>query len=137
MLCCSLTFIIYFIFIIVTGKNISYIYTFQIMFTNYKYTQPTLGLSVSVFLLHQTIFSFFLKNKCTCTSLCLYFTGKAARNMFFQTLAKEDPNVRVLNWAPGPMETDMLALGRTCADAGIRKMLEGSKDLYIVLVYFS
>ena len=69
--------------------------------------------------------------------MCVYFTGKAARNMFFQTLAKEDPNVRVLNWAPGPMETDMLALGRTCADAGIRQMLEGSKDLYIVQVYFS
>ena len=106
------------------------------MFTNYKYTQSTLGLSVSVFF--KSTFFFFLKNnKCTCTSLCLYFTGKAARNMFFQTLAKEDPNVRVLNWAPGPMETDMLALGRTCADAGIRKMLEGSKDLYIVQVYFS
>jgi len=45
--------------------------------------------------------------------------------MFFQALAKEDPSVRVLNWAPGPMETDMLALGSTCADAGVRKMFEG------------
>ena len=45
--------------------------------------------------------------------------------MFFQALAKEDTSVRVLNWAPGPMETDMLALGSTCADAGVRQMFEG------------
>jgi len=45
--------------------------------------------------------------------------------MFFQTLAKEDSNVRVLNWAPGPMETDMFALCSTCADAEIRQMFQG------------
>ena len=35
-------------FIIVTGNTFHiYIYTFQILLTNYKHTQPTLGLSVT------------------------------------------------------------------------------------------
>lgn len=34
-------------------------------------------------------------------SWVLYCTGKAARDMMFQVLAKEEPNVRVLNYAPG------------------------------------
>lgn len=41
-------------------------------------------------------------------SLALYCTGKAARDMFFQVLAKEEPSIRVLNYAPGPVETNML-----------------------------
>ncbi|KZS09035.1 Sepiapterin reductase [Daphnia magna] len=40
-------------------------------------------------------------------SLSLYCTGKAARDMFFKVLAKEEPEVRVLNYAPGPVETSM------------------------------
>lgn len=63
-------------------------------------------------------------------SFSLYSTGKAAREMFFKVifnfsflnilqiykkiiflffkvLAKEEPNVRVLNYSPGPVETDM------------------------------
>lgn len=36
-----------------------------------------------------------------CTSL--YSSGKAARDMLLQVLAVENPNVRVLNWAPGPL----------------------------------
>lgn len=45
--------------------------------------------------------------------------------MFFQTLAKEDPEIRVLNWAPGPMETDMQVLCRQCADDKTRQMFIG------------
>jgi sepiapterin reductase len=41
------------------------------------------------------------------TYLLSSHTGKAARNMFFRTLAVEEPNIRVLNYAPGPCETDM------------------------------
>ncbi|XP_060086108.1 sepiapterin reductase-like [Ylistrum balloti] len=40
-------------------------------------------------------------------SFSLYCTGKAARDMFFRVLAAEDPSLRVLNYAPGPCETDM------------------------------
>lgn len=40
----------------------------------------------------------------------LYCAGKAARDMYFQVLAEEnklDGRVRVLNYAPGPLDTDM------------------------------
>ncbi|XP_046864439.1 sepiapterin reductase-like [Xenia sp. Carnegie-2017] len=40
-------------------------------------------------------------------SLSLYCTGKAARDMFHQVLAKESSDIRVLNYAPGPMDTAM------------------------------
>ncbi|XP_048364891.1 sepiapterin reductase isoform X1 [Sphaerodactylus townsendi] len=43
----------------------------------------------------------------------LYCTGKAARDMMFQVLAAEEPDVRVLNYAPGPLDTDMQELART------------------------
>lgn len=36
-----------------------------------------------------------------------YSTGKAAREMFFKIFAMENPHVNVLNYAPGPVETDM------------------------------
>ncbi|XP_059484537.1 sepiapterin reductase-like [Neocloeon triangulifer] len=50
------------------------------------------------------------------TSLCgikpfqgfaLYCTGKATREMFLKVLALEEPTVKVLNYSPGPVLTDM------------------------------
>jgi sepiapterin reductase len=40
-------------------------------------------------------------------SLSVYCAGKAARDMFHRTLAAENPgpHLRVLNYAPGPMDT--------------------------------
>nr|XP_057920252.1 sepiapterin reductase a [Doryrhamphus excisus] len=46
-------------------------------------------------------------------SWVLYCTGKAARDMMFKVLAEEEPELRVLNYAPGPLDTDMQALART------------------------
>ncbi|KAK5871023.1 hypothetical protein PBY51_003926 [Eleginops maclovinus] len=40
-------------------------------------------------------------------SWVLYCTAKAARNMMFSVLAKEQQNVKVLSYSPGPMDTDM------------------------------
>lgn len=40
-------------------------------------------------------------------STCYYCTGKAAREMFFKVFAVENPEVNVLNYSPGPVETDM------------------------------
>ena len=40
-------------------------------------------------------------------SFGLYCAGKAARDMASRVLAKETSDVRVLNWAPGPMDTEM------------------------------
>ncbi|MBN3298299.1 SPRE reductase, partial [Amia calva] len=45
-------------------------------------------------------------------SWVLYCTGKAARDMMFRVLAEEEPDLRVLNYAPGPLDTDMQAEAR-------------------------
>lgn len=37
----------------------------------------------------------------------LYCTAKAARKMMFKVLAKEEPDVKVLSYSPGPMDTEM------------------------------
>ncbi|KAM8940448.1 sepiapterin reductase [Pelodytes ibericus] len=40
-------------------------------------------------------------------SWTLYCAGKAARDMMFRVLAEEETDIRVLNYAPGPLDTDM------------------------------
>ncbi|XP_050419473.1 sepiapterin reductase [Patella vulgata] len=45
-------------------------------------------------------------------SWSLYCTVKAGREMFFKVLAAEDPSIRVLNYSPGPVDTDMLTYAR-------------------------
>ncbi|XP_066583708.1 sepiapterin reductase-like [Prorops nasuta] len=41
-------------------------------------------------------------------SMGFYCSGKAAREMYFKVFALENPDVDVLNYAPGPVDTDML-----------------------------
>nr|XP_019967725.1 PREDICTED: sepiapterin reductase [Paralichthys olivaceus] len=56
------------------------------------------------------------------SSWVLYCTGKAAREMMFRVLAEEEPDVRVLNYAPGPLDTDMYQLARSrTADPAVKK----------------
>ncbi|NXA49913.1 SPRE reductase, partial [Nothocercus julius] len=56
----------------------------------------------------------------------LYCGGKAARDMVFQVLALEEPDVRVLSYAPGPLDTDMQLLARTkTGDAEMREHFQG------------
>ncbi|XP_070690573.1 sepiapterin reductase b [Pempheris klunzingeri] len=40
-------------------------------------------------------------------SWVLYCTGKAARNMMFRVLAEEEPNIKVLSYSPGSLDTDL------------------------------
>lgn len=40
--------------------------------------------------------------------LALYCSGKAAREMYFKVLAEEHPRIKVLNYSPGPVQTDMV-----------------------------
>nr|XP_032813794.1 LOW QUALITY PROTEIN: sepiapterin reductase [Petromyzon marinus] len=57
-----------------------------------------------------------------------YCSSRAARDMLHVVLATEEPHVRVLNYAPGPMDTDMQA--EACVrtgDAGLRGRLEKSR----------
>ncbi|XP_041825527.1 sepiapterin reductase a [Melanotaenia boesemani] len=62
---------------------------------------------------------------CALQPLCswvLYCTGKAAREMMFRVLAEEDPNLRVLNYSPGPLDTAMQVEARSrTADPNIKK----------------
>lgn len=44
---------------------------------------------------------------CPFKSFAFYAPGKAAREMFFRVLAEERSDVLVLNYSPGPVETDM------------------------------
>ncbi|XP_039615001.1 sepiapterin reductase-like [Polypterus senegalus] len=46
-------------------------------------------------------------------SWSLYCSSKAARNMLFQVLAEENPDIRVLNYAPGPLDTEMQVAARS------------------------
>lgn len=36
------------------------------------------------------------------------FVGKASRDAFFRSVAEENPDIIVLNYAPGPLETEMV-----------------------------
>lgn len=52
--------------------------------------------------------------------------GKACRDMLFRTMAIEEPDIRVLNWAPGPLDTDMQAKARSeTGDTDLKIMFEG------------
>lgn len=60
-------------------------------------------------------------------SYCLIVSGKAARDMFFKVMALENPDVNVLNYAPGPLETDMFnCIRETSYDKEVKAMFEGT-----------
>lgn len=49
--------------------------------------------------------------------------------MMFRVLAAEEPDVRVLNYAPGPLDTDMQLLARTkTGDAEMRQQFQSLHD---------
>ncbi|XP_006880946.1 PREDICTED: sepiapterin reductase [Elephantulus edwardii] len=59
----------------------------------------------------------------------LYCAGKAARDMMCQVLASEEPSVRVLSYAPGPLDTDMQQLAReNSVDPEVRESLQRLKE---------
>ncbi|KAJ8687436.1 hypothetical protein QAD02_023230 [Eretmocerus hayati] len=60
-------------------------------------------------------------------SLGFYCTGKAAREMFFKVFAEEYPEVDVLNYSPGPVETDMLQI--IANDVGDRDVKASFQDM--------
>eukprot|EP00934_Nitzschia_sp_Nitz4_P000135 Nitzschia sp. Nitz4//scaffold1_size375055//202962//203830//NITZ4_000279-RA/size375055-augustus-gene-0.717-mRNA-1//-1//CDS//3329541054//135//frame0 len=56
----------------------------------------------------------------------IYSAGKAARDKYHTLLAKETPSVRVVNYAPGPLETNMVQEIRSAPelDADLKKNFE-------------
>ncbi|KAM6345511.1 sepiapterin reductase [Podargus strigoides] len=62
-------------------------------------------------------------------SWALYCSGKACRDMMFRVLALEEPGVRVLNYAPGPLDTDMQLLARTkTGDPEMRQFFQSLQE---------
>ena len=62
----------------------------------------------------------------------LYCAGKAARDMFFRVMAEEEgpDGIRVLNYAPGPMDTQLVndVLSAASTDGGVRAMFQEYKE---------
>jgi sepiapterin reductase len=62
--------------------------------------------------------------------LSAYCTGKAARDMFHRCVAEEQKGksssnlIRVLNWAPGPMETNMTAEIRSITASPLKSIFD-------------
>ena len=51
--------------------------------------------------------------------------------MLFRTMALEDQSVRVLNYAPGPVDTDMQVLARSnTADTELKQMFNGENGTH-------
>jgi sepiapterin reductase len=67
-------------------------------------------------------------------SFAMYCSGKAAREMYFRVLAEEEPNILVLNYSPGPVDTDMTVdvQARSC-DADIRGMFTNLRAEHTIL----
>ncbi|XP_068130681.1 sepiapterin reductase [Hyperolius riggenbachi] len=62
-------------------------------------------------------------------SWSLYCAGKAARVMMFRVLAEEETDLRVLNYGPGPLDTDMQAQVRAqTADPDLRLQFINMKN---------
>ena len=54
--------------------------------------------------------------------------GKAAREMFFKVMALENPDIRVVSYAPGPLKTDMFYCIRDNSyDSEVKSMFEGMR----------
>lgn len=60
-----------------------------------------------------------------CKTWGLYCTGKATRDMLMKMVAHES-NIQVLNWAPGPVETDMMET--VCTHTGDADLLQSFKS---------
>ncbi len=67
-------------------------------------------------------------------SFALYSSGKAAREMFFKVLALEEKDVLVLNYSPGPIDTDMtIDVQANSCSPDIQNMFKGLRDAKTIL----
>lgn len=70
-------------------------------------------------------------------SFGVYCAGKAAREMYHNTIALEnkDTSLKVLNYAPGPCDTNMQTLIRSCdtADNELRVLLYYQSDAFLII----
>ena len=103
----------------------------------YSSMKENFEMNVTNTLYFSTVFLNSFKNHKLCvvniSSLCavkafptcgMYCIGKAARDMAFKVVAAERPDIRVLNWAPGPMPTEMFVEMSQAADKGVSEALQ-------------
>lgn len=65
-------------------------------------------------------------------SWSLYCTGKAARDMLHKVIASEEPEARVLSYAPGPVDTAMLQhMVKHSASSQTVKMMNGCQKVCV------
>ncbi|KAL3274678.1 hypothetical protein HHI36_016057 [Cryptolaemus montrouzieri] len=63
-------------------------------------------------------------------NMSMYGSVKAAREMFFKVFALEEPEVVILNYCPGPVDTDMFnSLVHTAQDETLRKSMSEVEPL--------
>ena len=55
--------------------------------------------------------------------------------MIFRTMALEEPHIRILNYAPGPLDTDMQLVARTKTGDKELKNLFDSKLFFLLLQF--
>lgn len=60
-------------------------------------------------------------------NMSMYGSGKAARDLFFKVLAVENPEVTVLNYSPGPVDTEMF--NSVCDTTENTELSEKFKDI--------
>ncbi|XP_065058929.1 sepiapterin reductase-like [Rhopilema esculentum] len=61
--------------------------------------------------------------------MSFYCSGKAARDMFHKCLACEETEIRVLNYAPGPMETAMsMNIQQNCGNEASREFFKAMRE---------
>lgn len=62
-------------------------------------------------------------------SMTFYCSGKAAREMYFRVLAEEEEDIIVLNYSPGPVDTDMnLEIQNNSGDNDIKSFFKNLRD---------
>lgn len=67
-------------------------------------------------------------------SFTLYSSGKAAREMYFKVLALEEKNVLVLNYSPGPIDTEMTVdVQANSCSPDIQNMFRGLREAKTIL----
>ncbi|XP_060083853.1 sepiapterin reductase-like [Ylistrum balloti] len=67
------------------------------------------------------------------STMHLYLAGKAARDMFMRVLAIENPSLRILTFAPGAVDTDMLLEAESKSQTMCNLLTQFRKDGKITL----
>lgn len=66
-------------------------------------------------------------------SFGFYCGGKAAKEMFFRVLAEESSDVLVLNYSPGPVDTDMTVYAQSAVATETAEMFKKARETGTIL----